>query len=163
MKRTFLILIFVVAAGSLIASEPATSPDTKSSKETNAMKTDLDGIVTAVFRVFLKQHATAESEVKIYYVGGDDGSRVKLSDFASPSYALKVGQGYEFRDGRYRDKETGQLCKVVALKIVSVEGEVATATVEWRQGLLAAGGTAYQFKRKSGVWEIEKVVGSFAS
>ena len=163
MKRTFLILILVATAGSIIASEPATPHDTKSSNETNAMKTDLDGIVTAVFRVFLKQHATAESEVRIYYIGGDDGARVKLSDFASPSYSLKVGQGYEFRDGRYRDKETGQLCKVVALKIVSVDGEVATATVEWRQALLAAGGTAYQLKKKNGVWEIEKVVGSFAS
>jgi hypothetical protein len=127
------------------------------------MKTDLEAIVTEVFRLFLKQHATPESEVKTYFVVGDDGGRVNLDDFTSPSFRLKAGPGYEFRDGRYRDKETGQPCKVVALKVVSVEGETATATVEWRQALLAAGGTAYQLRKNNGVWEIEKVVGSFAS
>ena len=123
----------------------------------------MDEIAEVIFRVFLDEHATPREKVKIIYVGGDDGTRLKLDDFVRPAFVLKTGDGYEFRDGRYRDKETGRACTVVAVKIVSVEGDVATATIEWRQSRLGAGGKAYRLKKANGGWAIEKVIGSFAA
>lgn len=63
-----------------------------------------------------------------------------------------------FRQGQYRDKDTAQPCTKVVIGVMSVDRDVATAVVGWRQGYRAAGGTRYQLRRESGVWRVEKIL-----
>jgi hypothetical protein len=159
--KYLIIMLVVCVLGCGLRSQDSSS-DNKNNRS-NPMNAERSAIITAVFKTFIAQHDGDKSGVNIYFVGGDDGGRINLGDFASPSYVLKTGKGYEIIDGIYRDKDTGKICRSVSLKIVSIDGDIAIAAVAWRQSLLGGGGISYRLKKDSGGWRIEKIVGRFAS
>lgn len=163
MKLIFSSLLLGVVMGQIAACAPRVESDIRSSEESAPMKTDRENIVAEALRFFLREFVTPVDEVKIFYVRVVGEVPVSLEEFAGAAYRIKTGTQYEFQDGRYRDKESGQLCYVVALDVVHIEEEVAVVSVAWIQASTAAGGIAYQLRKTNGKWQIEKKLGTFAA
>ncbi len=127
------------------------------------MDPDLDSIATEVFREFLRQDRTPEDRVRVYYLGGNDGFRVDILQFATPRLVLKRGNGCKTTKDGDREADTGRPCAIIHIRILSIQQRTATAAVSWHEGPAGAGGISCELEKKDGAWMVESVTDVFAS